>query len=90
MEPRTASVRRRSRDCFVKFFLRVAGVLLGIALNRLLLIVLGVGGFVVNDQRQILVIQEKNGPVQKIWKLPGVRSGLSCLVDGISHNKFLL
>eukprot|EP01122_Echinamoeba_exundans_P007215 TRINITY_DN2162_c0_g1_i2.p1 TRINITY_DN2162_c0_g1~~TRINITY_DN2162_c0_g1_i2.p1 ORF type:complete len:380 (-),score=48.66 TRINITY_DN2162_c0_g1_i2:116-1255(-) len=36
----------------------------------------GVGGFVVNDKKQILVIQEKSGPVQKIWKLPGGRVDL--------------
>lgn len=31
----------------------------------------GVGGFVVNDKRQILVIQEKNGPAVGRWKVPG-------------------
>lgn len=32
----------------------------------------GVGGFVYReDTQQVLVIQEKSGPVKKIWKLPG-------------------
>mmetsp|Transcript_4415 Transcript_4415/g.6616 ORF Transcript_4415/g.6616 Transcript_4415/m.6616 type:complete len:201 (-) Transcript_4415:40-642(-) len=31
----------------------------------------GVGGFVVNDENKILVVQEKNGPITNIWKLPG-------------------
>ena len=31
----------------------------------------GVGGFVLNDKREILVIKEKNGPVTSIWKVPG-------------------
>jgi ADP-ribose pyrophosphatase YjhB (NUDIX family) len=33
----------------------------------------GVGGFVVNDKNQILVIQEKNGPITSFWKIPGGR-----------------
>jgi len=32
---------------------------------------IGVGGFVVNNNRQILVIKEKNGPITNIWKIPG-------------------
>lgn len=32
---------------------------------------LGVGGLVVNDQRQILTIKENNAIVQGAWKLPG-------------------
>eukprot|EP01126_Amoeba_proteus_P018788 TRINITY_DN1955_c0_g1_i10.p1 TRINITY_DN1955_c0_g1~~TRINITY_DN1955_c0_g1_i10.p1 ORF type:complete len:296 (-),score=69.53 TRINITY_DN1955_c0_g1_i10:128-916(-) len=31
----------------------------------------GVGGFVVNDKKEILVVREKHGPVTHIWKLPG-------------------
>jgi len=31
----------------------------------------GVGGFVVNDKREVLVVQEKSGPVRNIWKIPG-------------------
>jgi len=31
----------------------------------------GVGGFVVNDKREVLVVQEKSGPVRSIWKIPG-------------------
>lgn len=32
---------------------------------------IGVGGLVVNDQKQILTIKEKNAIVQGAWKLPG-------------------
>ena len=32
---------------------------------------IGVGGFVLNEKREILVIKEKNGPVTSIWKIPG-------------------
>jgi len=32
---------------------------------------IGVGGFVVNDKREVLVVQEKSGPVRTIWKIPG-------------------
>jgi len=31
----------------------------------------GVGGFVVNERNEILVVQEKNGPLTQLWKLPG-------------------
>lgn len=31
----------------------------------------GVGGFVLNENREILVIKEKNGPATGIWKIPG-------------------
>jgi hypothetical protein len=31
----------------------------------------GVGGFVVNDKNEVLVIKEKTGPAVKIWKVPG-------------------
>eukprot|EP01097_Dermamoeba_algensis_P006904 TRINITY_DN430_c0_g1_i2.p1 TRINITY_DN430_c0_g1~~TRINITY_DN430_c0_g1_i2.p1 ORF type:complete len:179 (-),score=38.28 TRINITY_DN430_c0_g1_i2:49-585(-) len=32
---------------------------------------LGVGGFVVNDKNEVLMVKEKNGPIKNIWKLPG-------------------
>jgi hypothetical protein len=32
----------------------------------------GVGGFVVNSRRELLVVREKHGPITKIWKLPGI------------------
>jgi hypothetical protein len=32
---------------------------------------IGVGGFVVNENKEILVIQEKNGPIKGFWKIPG-------------------
>uniref|UniRef100_A0A6B2LEJ9 Nudix hydrolase domain-containing protein n=1 Tax=Arcella intermedia TaxID=1963864 RepID=A0A6B2LEJ9_9EUKA len=31
----------------------------------------GVGGFVVNEKNQLLVVKEKHGPVTDVWKLPG-------------------
>lgn len=31
----------------------------------------GVGGFVLNDKREILVVKEKSGPATQIWKIPG-------------------
>jgi hypothetical protein len=31
----------------------------------------GVGGLVINDKREVLVIKEKNGPAKGIWKIPG-------------------
>jgi ADP-ribose pyrophosphatase YjhB (NUDIX family) len=31
----------------------------------------GVGGFVLNDKNEVLVVTEKNGPVTGIWKMPG-------------------
>jgi len=32
---------------------------------------LGVGGAVINDKNEILVVKERNGPVTSIWKIPG-------------------
>lgn len=34
---------------------------------------IGVGGFVVNDKNEVLVIQEKYGPIVNFWKIPGGR-----------------
>ncbi|KAL6073535.1 Nudix hydrolase domain-containing protein [Balamuthia mandrillaris] len=31
----------------------------------------GVGGFVVNERNEVLVIKEKNGPITGFWKFPG-------------------
>jgi ADP-ribose pyrophosphatase YjhB (NUDIX family) len=31
----------------------------------------GVGGFVVNDKKEVLVIKEKNGSYTNFWKMPG-------------------
>eukprot|EP01116_Phalansterium_solitarium_P001326 TRINITY_DN11116_c0_g1_i1.p1 TRINITY_DN11116_c0_g1~~TRINITY_DN11116_c0_g1_i1.p1 ORF type:complete len:266 (+),score=77.86 TRINITY_DN11116_c0_g1_i1:102-899(+) len=31
----------------------------------------GVGGLVINDNNEVLVIKEKNGPARNIWKIPG-------------------
>jgi len=31
----------------------------------------GVGGFVLNDKNEVLVIQEKHGPIKGFWKIPG-------------------
>jgi len=31
----------------------------------------GVGGFVVNDKNEVLVVTEKNGPIRHFWKIPG-------------------
>jgi len=33
----------------------------------------GVGGVVINQKKQILVVTEKTGPATKIWKIPGGR-----------------
>ncbi|XP_034489810.1 nudix hydrolase 8 [Drosophila innubila] len=32
---------------------------------------LGVGGLVINDQNEVLVVSDRNAPVNNIWKLPG-------------------
>ena len=32
---------------------------------------IGVGGLCLNDKNQVLVVQEKMGPITKIWKVPG-------------------
>lgn len=31
----------------------------------------GVGGFVVNEAKEVLVVKEKTGPATNIWKIPG-------------------
>lgn len=32
---------------------------------------IGVGGLVINDKKQILTIQENHAIIQGVWKLPG-------------------
>ncbi|PRP85577.1 hypothetical protein PROFUN_06366 [Planoprotostelium fungivorum] len=32
---------------------------------------IGVGGLVMNDNREVLCIKEKNGPIKGFWKIPG-------------------
>lgn len=32
---------------------------------------IGVGGFVVDENQRVLVVQELNGPAKNFWKLPG-------------------
>lgn len=47
--------------------------------------ILGVGGFVVNDKNEILVVKEKNGPATNVWKMPGVAFGSSMNVITRGH-----